>query len=157
MSFNPQWASMGQMDDKICDVSVENNNLKIPFSIWLYNLLFIYIYSIPLLSRIHSNLYLLQTKAKKKLKKPQKRQHFLWCWPVIRNYPSCKFNSDNEQKACMMLNDWTIKWKMRLNADASKLCTQRKTALILHTHTDAPNHVRKYNRLIVHSPLKCFF
>lgn len=56
-----------------------------------------------------------------------------------------------------MLNDWTIKWKMRLNADASKLCTQRKTALILHTHTDAPNHVRKYNRLIVHSPLKMLF
>lgn len=47
---------MGQMDDKICDVSVENNNIKIPFSILLYNN---YIYSIPLLSRIHLNLYLL--------------------------------------------------------------------------------------------------
>lgn len=44
-----------------------------------------------------------------------------------------------------MLNDWTIKWKMRLNADASTLCTQRKTILILHTHADAPNDVRKYN------------
>lgn len=31
-----------------------------------------------------------------------------------------KFNTENEEKACIMLNYWTIKWKMKLNVDASK-------------------------------------
>lgn len=68
---------MGQMDDKICDVAVENNNLKIPFSIWLYYLLLIYIYSIPLLSRIHSNFYLHYRQKPKKAQKTPKESTFL--------------------------------------------------------------------------------
>lgn len=45
---------------------------------------------------------------------------------MIGNYPACRLNSDNEQKACMMLNDWTIKWHMKLNDDAGKVIYTEK-------------------------------
>lgn len=41
----------------------------------------------------------------------------------------------------MMLSDWTAKWQMKLNADASNVYTQRKTTLILHTQNDSLNYL----------------